>query len=754
MAIPFKVLIIGGGVAGLTLAIMLEAYGFDYELLEKHSDVAPKLGAGVGLTPNGARILDQIGVWEMMCERSSPVDSGTALSPEGRTVIFNPNMGEWLQKLFGYKIHFLSRHDCLKILFNKIQQKSRVHLLKEVIKIEAGNLGEKGYVETKDGSIYTGDIIIGADGVRSSVRRELWRIADSESPGYIPKQDKTGIVSFYTAVVGIAYNSGLPEGGSARAYNHHRSYFFQEGREGSGEFYWWLCAKNEKTKEGVIPKLSSEVKEGLLNKYKNDQIGPDLTLGALYKSSIYSTVIPLQEFVLQKCFYKNILLIGDTFRKLHPVAGQGANSAIEESAFVADMLWDLRERGALHDPDSIQKALTEFQTERVVRTTALREDANLVQRMESLDNPVMKFMALKFIPRLNFVIAFLPQLGSSFTPARHLKHLRPPKVGLCPFSQDMKAKPLPRSPLATFSWVTVLILAASSPWLASKYFISGARSFTDDQASQLAEVLELYISILSVSISGMWVIESYKTSSLISPFTSSLPWILASNFWGWQKILPIYICFYILSSQSVVYYYMPQTMTDLGVAKALLPALLVVYTVSAVCTINESGGNTDNSWWFTADFAFPVVAYLSGMFLNATSTMPQAVDVVFSTIDIPYQRRFQNTIAFVGFVAYAALASQYGTTILNEGLNLLNIPAVKNLASLTTVTTLWCLYSAWELRRINATGTSVIRAWLTILSSTIFGGPAATLAGTFIWSKVELAKATSFHPTMQSTDTL
>lgn len=438
---------------------------------------------------------------------------------------------------FGYKIHFLSRHDCLKILFDKIQQKSRVHLLKEVIKIEAGNLGEKGYVETKDGSIYTGDIIIGADGVRSSVRRELWRIADSETPGYIPKQDKTGeyliylvekyayvgivsgIVSFYTAVVGIAYNSGLPKGGSARAYNHHRSYFFQEGREGSGEFYWWLCAKNEKTKEGVIPKMSSEVKEGLLNRYTNDQIGPDLTLGALYKSSIYSTVIPLQEFVLQKCFYKNILLIGDTFRKLHPVAGQGANSAIEESAFVADILWDLRERGALHDPYSIQKALTEFQTERVVRTTALRDDANLVQRMESLDNPVMKFMALKFIPRLNFVIAFLPQLGSSFTPARHLKHLKPPKLGLCPFSQDMKAKPLPRSPLATFSWVTVLILAASSPWLASKYFICGPCSITYDQASQLSEVLELYISMLSVSISGMWVIESYKTSSLISPFT-------------------------------------------------------------------------------------------------------------------------------------------------------------------------------------------------------------------------------------------
>lgn len=195
-------------------------------------------------------------------------------------------------------------------------------------------------------------------------------------------------------------------------------------------------------------------------------------------------------------------------------------------------------------------------------------------------------------------------------------------------------------------------------------------------------------------------------------------------------------------------------MTDLGVAKALLPTLLLVYTISAACTVSEPSGNTDDLWWFTADFAFPIVTYISGMFLNATSTMPQAVDVVFSIIDIPYQRRFQNTIAFVGFIAYAASAFQYGTTILNEGVNLLSIPAAKILASLTAVTTSWCLYSAWELRRINATDISVIRAWLTILFSTTFGGPAATLAGTFIWFKVELAKATSFHPTMQSTDTL
>jgi 2-polyprenyl-6-methoxyphenol hydroxylase-like FAD-dependent oxidoreductase len=99
MAASFKVLIIGGGIAGLSLAIMLEAYGFDYEILEKHGEVAPRLGAGVGLTPNGARILDQIGVWKSLCEVGSPIDSGSAISPDGRKVLSNAYMGEWMEKL-------------------------------------------------------------------------------------------------------------------------------------------------------------------------------------------------------------------------------------------------------------------------------------------------------------------------------------------------------------------------------------------------------------------------------------------------------------------------------------------------------------------------------------------------------------------------------------------------------------------------------------------------------------------------------
>jgi 2-polyprenyl-6-methoxyphenol hydroxylase-like FAD-dependent oxidoreductase len=58
----FRVIIAGGGIAGLTLANALQHAKIDYILLERRDTITPQTGASLGLMSNGGRILDQLNV--------------------------------------------------------------------------------------------------------------------------------------------------------------------------------------------------------------------------------------------------------------------------------------------------------------------------------------------------------------------------------------------------------------------------------------------------------------------------------------------------------------------------------------------------------------------------------------------------------------------------------------------------------------------------------------------------------------------
>ena len=75
-------------------------------------------------------------------------------------------------------------------LYNHLQRKQKVLLSKKVVSVR--HEGAKVKVTTKDGSEFVGDILVGADGVHSTVREEMWRLADQLEPGLIPASERTG----------------------------------------------------------------------------------------------------------------------------------------------------------------------------------------------------------------------------------------------------------------------------------------------------------------------------------------------------------------------------------------------------------------------------------------------------------------------------------------------------------------------------------------------------------------------------------
>lgn len=71
----FKVIIVGGSIGGLTLAHCLRSAGIDHIVLEKASDPAPQIGASIGILPNGARVLDQLGLYDEVEDHIEPLST-------------------------------------------------------------------------------------------------------------------------------------------------------------------------------------------------------------------------------------------------------------------------------------------------------------------------------------------------------------------------------------------------------------------------------------------------------------------------------------------------------------------------------------------------------------------------------------------------------------------------------------------------------------------------------------------------------
>ena len=76
----------------------------------------------------------------------------------------------------------------LQILYDNVRDKSRILLNKKVVKTLTSSTGAS--VETEDGHMYKGDIVIGADGVHSLVRKQMHQIAAKVSPGHFPEGEE------------------------------------------------------------------------------------------------------------------------------------------------------------------------------------------------------------------------------------------------------------------------------------------------------------------------------------------------------------------------------------------------------------------------------------------------------------------------------------------------------------------------------------------------------------------------------------
>ena len=84
---PFRVIVVGGGVAGLTAAHALHKANIDHIILERGSDPAPPTGASIAIYPHGARILHQMGCLQAAKDACSPMSGFVNRTPDGKSIV-------------------------------------------------------------------------------------------------------------------------------------------------------------------------------------------------------------------------------------------------------------------------------------------------------------------------------------------------------------------------------------------------------------------------------------------------------------------------------------------------------------------------------------------------------------------------------------------------------------------------------------------------------------------------------------------
>ena len=167
-----KILIAGGGIGGLVAGLCLAEGGHQVEIFEQTSEFR-EIGAGIQLSPNCTRVLCSLGL-ESELETYGFMPRGTEIRHfrTGRLISRSILGGKTIED-YGFPYYHVHRGDLLKLLVSAAENKVGItlHLESRVEKffesIDKVNL-------TVNKIDHSGDLLVGADGIRSTIREQLW----------------------------------------------------------------------------------------------------------------------------------------------------------------------------------------------------------------------------------------------------------------------------------------------------------------------------------------------------------------------------------------------------------------------------------------------------------------------------------------------------------------------------------------------------------------------------------------------------
>jgi 3-hydroxybenzoate 6-monooxygenase len=184
------ILIVGGGLGGLTAALALAQRGWPVRVLEG----APEFGAigyGIQFGPNVFHVLDRIGVTEAVLEKADAPPAVLMIDALTGKEVTRVSTGSSFRARFKYPYIIVHRIDLHNVLLEACRRDALITLEPDAMVTQFQDHGDRVTVTTEGGRSFEGAALIGADGIRSRTRAQL--LADGEPA-------PNGFIAFRTIV--------------------------------------------------------------------------------------------------------------------------------------------------------------------------------------------------------------------------------------------------------------------------------------------------------------------------------------------------------------------------------------------------------------------------------------------------------------------------------------------------------------------------------------------------------------------------
>ncbi|OAX79561.1 hypothetical protein ACJ72_06119 [Emergomyces africanus] len=788
----FRVLIAGAGIAGLALANMLQKHGIDFLVLEAFPDIAPQVGASIGFQPQGLRILDQLGMYQDLRKQACAVNLFEVRNDKGEVVVSSPDAEHSFIQRHGYPLMFFERQLALKI-FHSHLDKSKVLAGKAICDVELLHDGVS--VTTTDGNVYSGDILVGCDGIHSKVRQEMVRLANELSPGYFPAREFDNMPCDYGCVFGISKMSPRVHPGLfAGVIRYKNIYGIVSGLD--GRVYWFHFFTLQKRAYGAdIPRFTKDDEARHIREHENDAIGPNLKLRDLIAGSIAYNMTALPEYTFQQWHYNRILTIGDSAHKFHPIAGHGGTAALETGValtnFLAQALKESPSNALTHS--QVTDVFQKVQDSRRETVKALIAASHPKRRIESLGILFHKFTVLYILPRVPFERAinnhakFVPQ-------ALRLENISLPRLPtLIPYDSELLNIPFNRG---WRGWALALLFLALSGagframdiWAmgvgASSIFenvnvtrFTGIEIFDKTLSNFPPQykagnktlspghcALQLYFLISLFPVIAIYTIESVRKRNSFNLLTFTSFWAIYQVL-GIAVVGPIYYAAYVLSSSNMKYWWPVFRQVPTSYAKTLLPALLLGYLLPTILLFQEYPNHRLAEAmiiiWLPAPIYVNILLKLfSTIYAKVYPDSPRTPPASKPMPDIPslkvvYVSSFSVAALIHIFTLSVVLSPRYPDLSLakifvphfisgylqfsseSEGIRALWLA---NFWVFWIATMVWCVLAVWDMNRIGRARVSLRVAVVIIVLGVVALGPGATIATVWYWREEKMAK--------------